>query len=173
MKIFLTGYMGSGKSLIGKKLAERIDHDFIDLDDQIETIAGKTIHDIFQKKGELYFRKLETNVLKDILEDSSDLVVSLGGGTPCYGRNLEMIKETPNTKIIYLKASVEELTRRLFPEKIHRPVISHLETREALEEFIRKHMFERGYYYHQSDIIVNVDNTSPADILKEIEEKLK
>ncbi|MGY5851314.1 shikimate kinase [Salegentibacter sp. F14] len=173
MKIFLAGYMGSGKSLLGKQLAKRMNHDFLDLDDQIEIMEGNSIHDIFNKKGELYFRKLETNALKDVLEDPSDLVVSLGGGTPCYGKNLELIKETPNTKIIYLKASVEELTRRLFPEKIHRPVISHLETREALEEFIRKHMFERGYYYHQSDIIVNVDQARPEVILNEITEKLK
>ncbi|SFN93482.1 shikimate kinase [Salegentibacter flavus] len=173
MKIFLAGYMGSGKSLLGKQLAKRLNHDFLDLDDQIEVMEGNSIHDIFGEKGELYFRKLETKVLKDVLEDHSDLVVSLGGGTPCYGKNLELIKETPNSKIIYLKASVEELTRRLFPEKIHRPVISHLETREALEEFIRKHMFERGYYYHQSDIIVNVDNAEPEDILNEIMEKLK
>lgn len=173
MKIFLAGYMGSGKSLLGKQLAKRLNHDFLDLDDQIEVMEGNSIHEIFGEKGELYFRKLETKVLKDVLEDHSDLVVSLGGGTPCYGKNLELIKETPNSKIIYLKASVEELTRRLFPEKIHRPVISHLETREALEEFIRKHMFERGYYYHQSDIIVNVDNAEPEDILNEIMEKLK
>lgn len=173
MKIFLAGYMGSGKSLLGKQLAKRLNHDFLDLDDQIEIIEGKTIDDIFKEKGELYFRKLETNVLKDVLEDTSNLVVSLGGGTPCYGKNLELIKETPNTKTIYLKASVEELTRRLFPEKIHRPVISHMETKEALEEFIRKHMFERGYYYHQSDIVVNVDNAKPEDILNELTEKLK
>ncbi|MGM0933971.1 MAG: shikimate kinase [Bacteroidota bacterium] len=173
MKIFLAGYMGSGKSLLGKQLAKRLNYDFLDIDDQIEVMEGNSIHDIFGEKGELYFRKLETKVLKDVLEDHSDLVVSLGGGTPCYGKNLELIKETPNSKIIYLKASVEELTRRLFPEKIHRPVISHLETREALEEFIRKHMFERGYYYHQSDIIVNVGNAEPEDILNEIMEKLK
>lgn len=173
MKIFLTGYMGSGKSLLGKQLAKRLNHDFVDLDDQIELMEGNSIHDIFGEKGELYFRKLETKVLKDVLNDHSDLIVSLGGGTPCYGKNLELIKETPNSKIIYLKASVEELTRRLFPEKIHRPVISHLETRESLEEFIRKHMFERGYYYHQSDIIVNVDNAEPEDILNKIMEKLK
>ncbi|HEY9184428.1 MAG TPA: shikimate kinase [Salegentibacter sp.] len=173
MKIFLAGYMGSGKSLLGKQLAKRLNHDFLDLDDQIEVMEGNSIHDIFNKKGELYFRRLETKVLKDVLEDKSDLVVSLGGGTPCYGKNLELIKETPQSKIIYLKASVEELTRRLFPEKIHRPVISHLETQEALEEFIRKHMFERGYYYHQSDIIVNVNNAEPEDTLNEIMEKLK
>ncbi|WP_372918502.1 shikimate kinase [Salegentibacter sp.] len=173
MKIFLNGYMGSGKSLLGKQLAAHLNYDFLDLDDQIETIEGKTIHEIFQEKGELYFRKLETQVLKDVLEDSSNLVVSLGGGTPCYGKNLELIKKTPNSKTIYLKASVEELTRRLFPEKIHRPVISHLDTREALEEFIRKHMFERGYYYHQSDIVVNVDNATPEEILNQIAEKLK
>ncbi|MGA9588677.1 MAG: shikimate kinase [Salegentibacter sp.] len=170
MKIFLTGYMGSGKSVIGKKLAESLKYSYVDLDEQIEVIEGMRIDDIFNEKGELYFRKLENKILMDVLEETADLVVSLGGGTPCYGDNFEEIKNSGKT--IYLKASVQELTERLFPEKLYRPVISHLETRELLEEFVRKHLFERAFYYNQSDIIVKVDKKKPEEIVREIEEKL-
>ncbi len=172
MKIFLSGYMGSGKSLIGKRLSTELNHTFIDLDDHIELIEDKSVYDIFRTNGELYFRKLESKVLKDILEEKADLVVSLGGGTPCYGRNLDLIKDAENTVTVYLKASVEELTKRLFSEKLHRPVISHLETIEDLEEFIRKHLFERAYYYLQSDIIIPVDKQNEEAIIQRIKENL-
>ncbi|MDT0678584.1 shikimate kinase [Autumnicola musiva] len=172
MKYFLNGYMGAGKSRIGTLLAEVLEYDYVDLDEQIELIEQTDIQNIFRKKGELYFRKLETKVLKDILEKGNDMVVSLGGGTPCYGNNLEWIQEVSNAKTIYLKAAVSTLTERLFLEKVHRPVISHLETKEELEEFLRKHLFERAYYYNQSDIIVDVDNQAPEEIVAKIQSKL-
>jgi shikimate kinase len=172
MKIFLTGYMGSGKSVVGEILAKKLNYKYVDLDDQIEVIQGKSINDIFEDKGELYFRKLESQILDDILEDNSNMIISLGGGTPCYGDNFERICEQKDAKSIYLKASIQTLTDRLFTEKIHRPVISHLETREALEEFIRKHLFERAYYYSQSDISVIVDEKKPETIVDQIIEKL-
>ncbi|WBL26473.1 shikimate kinase [Zunongwangia sp. HGR-M22] len=172
MKIFLNGYMGCGKSYIGEKLSESMDYTFVDMDSQIEIMEGRTIHEIFQKKGELYFRKLENEVLKDILASKSDMIISLGGGTPCYGNNFELIKADAENQTLYLKASVEVLTERLFLEKVHRPVISHLETKEQLEEFIRKHLFERAFYYNQSKIIVDVDHSTPTKILEEIRAKL-
>lgn len=172
MKIFLTGYMGSGKSVIGEKLAKNLDYKYVDLDDQIEVMQGKSINAIFEAKGELFFRKLESQILGDILEDSSNMVISLGGGTPCYGNNLERICVQNDTKSIYLKASIQTLTDRLLIEKIHRPVISHLETREALEEFIRKHLFERAYYYSQSDMSITVDEKTPETIVAQIMERL-
>jgi len=172
MKIFLTGYMGSGKSIIGKTLAKNLNYKYVDLDDQIEVMQGKSINAIFEDKGELYFRKLESQILDDILEDTANMVISLGGGTPCYGNNFERICQQKNTTSIYLKASIQTLTERLLAEKMHRPVISHLETREALEEFVRKHLFERAYYYNQSDMSVVVDEKTPEAIVTQIMEKL-
>jgi shikimate kinase len=172
MKIFLTGYMGSGKSVIGEMLAKKLNYKYVDLDNQIELIQGKSINAIFEDKGELYFRKLEAQILDDILENNSNMIISLGGGTPCYGNNLERISAQKDSLSIYLKASVETLLARLFVEKIHRPVISHLETREALEEFIRKHIFERAYYYKQSDLSIAVDEKTPETIVAQIIEKL-
>src|SRR5690606_30477527 len=124
--------------------------------DQIALIEEKSVPEIFNTRGELFFRKLETEVLKDVIEEPTSLVVSLGGGTPCYGNNLDLIKNAEGGKTIYLKASVEFLTNRLFNEKETRPVISHLTTKELLEDFIRKHLFERSYYYNQADVIINV-----------------
>ena len=126
MKIFLCGYMGSGKSLVARHLAAKMNYPAIDLDDQIALMEEKNIPDIFAQKGELYFRKLETRVLKDTLADPASLIVALGGGTLSYGNNLQLIKDTPETHMVYLKASVEFLTNRLFNEKETRPVISHL-----------------------------------------------
>ena len=173
MKIFLTGYMGSGKSLISQHLSEKMQIPLVDLDDQISLIESQSISEIFESKGELYFRKLESRILEDVLNEPASLIVSLGGGTPCYGINMELIKSFPNAKTVYLKASVGFLTERLFSEKDSRPLIYHLTSKEDLEDFIRKHLFERGYYYNQSDIIVDVEDKDPAAIATEILKKLE
>lgn len=173
MKIFLTGYMGSGKSLISQQLSEELKIPLVDFDDQISMIEGQSISEIFEKKGEIHFRKLETHVLEDVLNEPSSLIVSLGGGTPCYGINMELIKSFPKSKMVYLKASVGFLTERLFLEKETRPLINHLQSKDDLEDFIRKHLFERAYYYNQSDIIVDVERKDPLAIVTEILKKLE
>lgn len=173
MKIFLSGYMGSGKSLIAQKLASKLALPLIDLDEQISLIEEMTVPEIFKYKGELYFRRMETKVLEDVLEDPANLIVALGGGTPCYGTNLDLIKNFPESKMVYLKGSVEFLVNRLFKEKQQRPLIKHLDTKDDLEDFVRKHLFERGYYYNQSDLVVNVENQTPGEISDEIIKKLK
>lgn len=164
--------MGSGKTVVGQILAKELNYSYIDLDDQIALIEEKSVPEIFKTRGELYFRKLETEVLKDVIEEPASLVVSLGGGTPCYGNNLELIKKTGDAKTVYLKASVDFLTNRLFSEKEARPVISHLKTHELLDDFIRKHLFERSFYYNQADIVLDVENKTPESIIKELREKL-
>ncbi len=173
MKIFLLGYMGSGKSHIGKRLAEKINQKFIDFDEEIEKRENSTISEIFQKKGEIFFRKLERKVLEKMINLNEDAVISLGGGTPCYGDNMDLIKEAGDIVAFYLKLNVETLTERLEAEKEHRPMISHLEDKAKLEEFIRKHLFERGFYYNQSDYVLKCDNKSSDEIITEIQQKLK
>ncbi len=173
MKIFLSGYMGSGKSLIAQKLSSKLALPVIDLDEQISLIEEMTVPEIFKYKGELYFRRMETRVLEDVLEEPANLIVALGGGTPCYGTNLDLIKNFSESKMVYLKASVEFLVNRLYKEKAQRPLIKHLNTEDDLEDFVRKHLFERGYYYNQSDLVVNVENQNPSEIADEIIKKLK
>ncbi|MCG9970757.1 shikimate kinase [Christiangramia crocea] len=172
MNIFLLGYMGSGKSHIGKQLAEDLGYKFTDLDEEIEIQEKANIPEIFESKGEVFFRKMERHMLEKVLKSDSSSVISLGGGTPCYGNNMEIIKESPTATTIYLKLKVENLTRRLFSEKDHRPLISHLDSPEKLEEFIRKHLFERGFYYNQSEHIINCDSKSPEEIISEIKTRL-
>jgi shikimate kinase len=173
MKIFLSGYMGSGKSLISQHLSEKLQIPLVDLDDQISLIERHSISEIFERKGEIHFRKLESRVLEDVLNEPASLIVSLGGGTPCYGINMELIKSFSDSKMVYLKASVGFLAERLFLEKNTRPLISHLASKDDLEDFIRKHLFERGYYYNQSDIIVDVEDKNPMAIATEILKKLE
>lgn len=173
MKIFLCGYMGSGKSLVSHYLSLKSGYPKIDLDDQISLISENTISGIFNQKGELFFRKLETKVLDDILKEPKSLVVALGGGTPTYGNNIQLIKDTQDAKLVYLKASVACLTQRLQDEIDDRPLISHLSSVKDLEDFIRKHLFERSYYYNQADVIVDVDKKNPKEITQEIWKLLK
>lgn len=172
MKIFLLGYMGSGKSYIGKQLAARINQRFIDFDEEIEKSENCSIREIFEKKGEIFFRKLERKVLEEIIVLNEDAVISLGGGTPCYGNNMELIKASKDVTSFYLKLNINTLTERLEAEKDHRPMISHLEAKEKLEEFIRKHLFERGFYYNQSDYIIECNDISSEEIISKIQENL-
>ena len=172
MKIFILGYMGSGKSFLGKQLAKSFDYQFVDLDEEIEKKQKASISEIFERKGEVFFRKLERRMLEEVLDSQTSSIISLGGGTPCYGDNLELIKNAGDATTVYLKWNINTLTERLFAEKDHRPMISHLKDKEKLEEFIRKHLFERGFYYNQSEHIINCDSLSPEEIIAEIKSRL-
>ena len=164
--------MGSGKSLIGRMLSSESDFSFIDLDDFIEKKENASISDIFSQKGEIYFRKKETEYLNLLLDTSNDVVISLGGGTPCFGNNMELLKNKDNVKTIYLNTSVEELVNRLSDEKSKRPLIAHLTNREDILDFVRKHLFERSFYYNQADKVIKTDLKTPEEILQEIKQEL-
>lgn len=172
MKIILTGYMGSGKSVVGKALAKEFGLNFMDLDAEISKIENKTILQIFKDSGEIYFRRKEAEVLDTLLERKEDFILALGGGTPCYGKNLQLIKDSPGTKLIYLKTGLNELHRRLLKEQEQRPLIKDLDSPEVLEDFIRKHLFERTYYYNQSDLIITTDDKGIEELTLEIKGKL-
>ena len=163
--------MGAGKSSVGKKLSEVLGFDYLDLDDYIQEKEGKSIKEIFSTKGEIYFRKIESKYLNEIISKSNS-VISLGGGTPCYGNNMKHIKESKNTSSIYLKSSIISLTDRLLLEKDKRPLISHLKSKEELQEFIGKHLFERSAYYNLSDITINTDRNSIDEVVESIVLKL-
>lgn len=170
MRIVLIGYMGSGKSTIGKLLAKKLQLDFNDLDSHIENKSDSTIPEIFKEKGELYFRKIEHNYLNEILEKEPRLVLATGGGTPCYSGNMQSMLEGSDA-VIYLKMSIGKLIERLFKEKDQRPLIAHLEN-EELPEFIGKHLFERSHYYAMAKHTVLCDAKSPDEIVSEIEQLL-
>ncbi|AUP77892.1 shikimate kinase [Flavivirga eckloniae] len=168
MIVVLIGYMASGKSTLGRILANKLNYDFIDLDDYIEEKEQLLVSDIFKSKGELYFRKTETLYLKELLDSKTNLVLSLGGGTPCYGNNMDILKQATHAKSIYLKASIPTLVARLKDEKSKRPLISHIETEELLAEFIGKHLFERSPFYSLSEVTITSDNKTEEDIIEEL-----
>ena len=166
MKIVLIGYMGSGKTTIGKLVAKQLKIKFLDLDEYIEKAEGKTIAQIFLDRGELYFRKKEFFYLNEILTSNSSFLLSTGGGTPCYGNNMEaIIKATKNN--LYLKISLNELVNRLSKGKAHRPLIANIQD-IALPEFIGKHLFERSFYYNQAEVKISCDDKSPEELAAEI-----
>ncbi len=165
-KIILLGYMGSGKSIVGKLLADKINFSSYDLDTYIEKEQNLTVSKIFEQKGELYFRKLEHQVFKTILDKNQNLVLSLGGGTPCYYDN-HLFFNSKNVISIYLKASIETLFERLKKSDLSRPLLSELIENDK-KEFIAKHLFERSYFYNQAKFSIYVDKKTPEIIVDEI-----
>lgn len=169
MKIIVLGYMASGKSTISKILANKLKINTIDLDNYIAEKEGDTIKNIFFKKGEIYFRKIENIYLKELLKSENDFVLALGGGTPCYANNMDLI--TKMSTSIYLKANLNTLYKRLRIEKLDRPLISNLNDNK-LKEFIAKHLFERAGFYKQASIHVSIDDKSINSIVEEIRDRL-
>lgn len=164
--------MGSGKSSVGSELASKLNRKLVDLDDYIQKKESSSISKIFSEKGEIYFRKIERAYLEQILLENNDIILSTGGGTPCYGDTMQFLIENKSLKTVYLQTSLDLLTDRLQKEKDKRPVIAHLKTKEDLNDFIRKHLFERSYYYNQSSEKINTDTLSITEITDSIIEKL-
>ena len=169
----LLGYMGSGKSVLGKAFAKELSQPYTDLDTYIEKNEGMSISQIFSTRGEIYFRKKELAYLRSFLESNDDSVLSLGGGTPCSPGAMEYINGLSHTTTIYLKASVATLVERLFPERSHRPMIAHLKSEADLNDFIRKHIFERSPYYSAAQVQLVVDTGSVDYLVTELLYKLK
>tara|TARA_B100001250_G_scaffold366236_1_gene347505 strand:- start:15631 stop:16161 length:531 start_codon:yes stop_codon:yes gene_type:complete len=170
--IILIGYMGVGKSYIGRKLAKELKIDFFDLDSYIELNEKQSITNILDKKGEIYFRNIEKKSLNLLLKNKGKYLISTGGGTPCYSNNIELIKKNVGLKSFYLKSSITHLTNRLFYEKENRPLISSIDSKKELNSFISKHLFERIFFYNQADYIINIDKKKTTEILLEIKQKL-
>ena len=162
-KIILVGYMGSGKTTIGKELADNLQIPFIDLDQYIEVKEQLKITDIFDKKGEVYFRKKEHMYLKELMERTENFVLSLGGGTPCYANN-HLYLQFKDVESIYLKASITTLENRL-TISTNRPLLKHVTN---LKEYIAQHLFERNYFYNFSQHTIVVDNKDTEIIVDEI-----
>lgn len=163
--VYIIGFMGSGKSTAGKKLAAALGWSFIDLDKKIEEIAGKTIPEIFSHEGEDGFRSLETDVLRS-LKSLTRTVVSTGGGTPCHGDNLDFMLETG--VIVYLKMSTNQLVSRLLGSTGGRPILKNVPD-DKLFDFIDEKLAIREKFYSRANIIVegmNLDINNLQSIIK-------
>ena len=165
---YLIGYMGSGKSTLGKELSKRLGMPFLDLDSHIEAKENTSIFDLFQTKGELYFRNQEHNHLKELLLNTAPRVVALGGGTPCYHGNVDLLLKAPQCEVVYLNGSVSFLSKRLFKEIAQRPIISHIKTEEELQEFVGKHLFEGLPFYQKAAKQIAIDNKSIEALIEEL-----
>jgi len=165
-KIVLLGYMGSGKSTIAKLLSKKLDIMNVDLDNYIEKKENKSISNIFQISGELFFRRIENKYLRDLLDSHNYKIISIGGGTPCYSDNIELIIKS-KCIIFYLRANVDTLADRLFNEKDKRPLISRIKSKKDLKTFISKHLFERNQFYLKSNFVIDVDKKTEIEITNE------
>lgn len=164
MKIFLVGFMGSGKSTLGKKLSELSGATFIDLDSRIESAEGKPVSNIFKERGEEYFRKIEAETLRKTSR-SRNAVIATGGGTPCFYDNMKWMNE--NGVTVYLEATPGELYHRLLKERETRPLLAHLGD-VALFDFIMSSIAHRAPYYTQAAIKLPLSSATPANILSRI-----
>ena len=162
MTIFLVGFMGCGKSTLGKKLAKNLDFNFIDLDDFIEDCEARTIQEIFEINGESYFRKLERFYLLKVI-NNKNIVISVGGGTPCFYDNINQMNK--NGLTIYINMPTKVLVNRLKSSNKFRPLIEGMKEIE-LKDYINKTIREREVFYNKSHKIVNGINLSAKQLQK-------
>ena len=150
--IILVGYMGSGKTTVGRQLAMALGRTFYDLDWYIEMRYHRTVAQLFEERGEEGFREIEHNMLHEVAE-FEDIVLSCGGGTPCFFDNMEYICSVSES--VYLKATPEVLTQHLKMRKVERPLLAG-KTEEELLDFIRTSLKEREPYYLKAKHVVDV-----------------
>jgi shikimate kinase len=152
--IALTGFMGSGKSAVGKVLAGRLGRRFVELDDLIEEMAGKTIPDIFQQDGEIAFRELEIEATRRVSK-GTDLVIACGGGIVLNMINIDRLRET--SRIVYLTASPRAILKRTLTDDNERPLLDVPAPAERIRELLR---FRRPFYERAADIVIHTSRFS-------------
>lgn len=163
MKIYLVGFMGSGKSYWGEKLATKLGLPFFDLDETIVQAEQKSVQDIFSESGEEYFRNLERDFLYSISESNEanevGFVLSCGGGTPCFFNNIEYMKR--QGRVVWINPPLHILKERLVREKNKRPLLRDISDEDILL-YIQKKLAERKMYYEKADVVINEEEISLA-----------
>ena len=153
VRIFLTGYMGAGKTTLGKAFARKMNVPFVDLDWYIEERFHKTVGELFTERGETGFRELERNMLHEVAE-FENVVISTGGGAPCFFDNMEFMNRVGKT--VFLDVHPDVLFRRLRIAKQQRPILQGKEDDE-LKAFIIRALEQRAPFYTQAQYIFNAD----------------
>lgn len=156
MRIYLIGFMGSGKTTFGKKLARKMGYDFLDMDKLIEQIEGVSVAELFSVKGETYFRKMESDVLHSTVVHKH-AVISCGGGTACYFDNMDWMQEKGIT--VYLNVKADRLYGRLKTRRAKRPLIAALNDAQ-LKDYIFQKLSERETFYLQAKLIIDPEKVS-------------
>ena len=165
MKIFLIGFMGSGKTHWGQLLSQKLKFRFFDLDEQVVASEGKEMNEIFSEKGEEYFRLLEKDTLHIITESHDSFVMACGGGSPCYFNNIEYMNRSGTT--VWINTPVDVLFQRLILEKDKRPLIRGLSDQQ-LKGFIIKKFSDRKIYYEQADVIIDEEPVMLDKLIEKI-----
>lgn len=168
-RIILIGYMGAGKTTVGKSLAKELGLSFYDLDWYIESRMHKTVAQLFAERGEEGFRQIEHNMLHEVAE-FEDVVLSCGGGTPCFFDNIDYMNEQGQT--VYLKATPEVLHKHLLMGKVERPLLKG-KTPEQLIAFIREQLEKRELYYNKARYQLDVSLMDNYEKIKITVAKLK
>lgn len=165
--IILIGYMGSGKSTVGRKAAKAVEYNFLDTDALIEKEEGMTISRLFEEKGEPYFREKETETIRKLIAEPKGNIIATGGGLPMKEGNAELLKELGT--VIYLKAETDTLLKRLSGDNA-RPLLKNGDLREKIETMLAI----RGPVYEATaDLVLQTDNMSFYEIICQIEKLLK
>ena len=170
MKVFIIGFMGSGKSHVGQRLAQLLDYLYVDTDNLVENTEGVTIAELFDTKGEAAFRAIESNALKG-LSKWDNIIVATGGGAPCFHGNMDFLNNSGIT--VYLKTDPELLLERLKSEAEKRPLLRGRSEAE-LSVFINSKIAQRAVFYEQADIIIHQKSNEqniPMEILETIMER--
>jgi shikimate kinase len=160
MRIILIGFMSSGKSTIGKRLAHKMNMDFIDIDEAIESKYRMSISNFFELFGENKFRELERIILLESFEHDNT-IISTGGGTPCFFDNMQLINKHGIS--VYLKLHPNSIISRLLHTKKQRPLLKNMAADE-LAEYVKAQIIERAYYYQQAQFTYEVENKKPNEI---------
>jgi len=169
MQIVLIGYMGSGKSTGGKRLASKLGFSFLDTDNLFEEQYKISMSDFFEKYGEEVFRKIEHNILKKTLINDNS-VISTGGGTPCFFNNMQLINKTSYS--VYIKMHIKSIESRLMNSRKPRPLLKNI-SQSDLITFIEKQLSEREKYYNQANLIIKGENLDIDSIIQSFEDYKK
>ena len=169
VRIFLTGYMGAGKTTLGKAFARKLNIPFIDLDWYIEERFHKTVGELFVERGEAGFRELEKNMLHEV-GAFEDVVISTGGGAPCFFDNMDFMNR--NGKTVFLNVHPDVLFRRLRVAKQQRPILQGKQDDE-LKEFIIRALEKRTPFYSQAQYVFNADELEDRSQIEKSVEKLR
>ena len=168
-RIILIGYMGSGKTTIGKALSKETGMMFYDMDWYIENRMRKSVSQIFAEKGEEGFRKIEYNMLHEVAE-FEDVIISCGGGTPCFFDNIDYLNQQGD--VCYLKTTPEVLYKHLLMAKVERPLLKN-KTPEELVAYITEHLKEREPFYSKARYSVDVSLMDDYDKIKISVQKIR
>ena len=169
VRIFLTGYMGAGKTTLGKAFARQMNIPFVDLDWYIEERFHKTVGELFTERGETGFRELERNMLHEVAE-FENVVISTGGGAPCFYDNMDFMNR--NGKTVFLNVHPDVLFRRLRVAKQQRPILQGKQDDE-LKEFIIRALEKRTPFYSQAQYVFNADELEDRSQIEKSVEKLR